>query len=204
MVSEATIVSAETSDSSESRMRAALDAILPFARAADALARRTVTKVRTTALLGILSALGITAACVYTFEWGLAAAITLVAFLILPGAVLWKLHGVLRSSVGLPQRIVDTAVGAYDRTNELRAHYLDRSVEPPAEEKKSRFRDLWKATRKIREIKHLSDEARELVAIAGKSIAVANPAFAIALLIASALSLLITLIAALVGLAFVF
>lgn len=201
-VEESAVESVQT----KGRIQAALEAVLPYARIADGLARRMVGKVGTIAMLGFVAAGWLATACAMTFDWGLVTALILFFFLVAPAAVLWKIHSVLRSTVGLPQRVVDTANRAYEKSNELRQAHVARASLATADASsgsRSRFKDLWKAARSVLEIKSLSDEARELVAALGSSIAIANPAFAFALFIAMGISLLLTLIASLVALAFI-
>ena len=196
--------SAVESVQAKGRIQTALEAVLPYARIADGLARRMVGKVGTIAMLGFVAAGWLATACALTFDWGLVTALILFFFLVAPAAVLWKIHSVLKNTVGLPQRVVDTANRAYEKSNELRqAHVARPSLAATDTSSRSRFKDLWKAARSVLEIKSLSDEARELVAALGSSIAIANPAFAFALFIAMGISLLLTLIASLVALAFI-
>lgn len=189
------------------RLKGLVDKLLSFARAAESVAKRLVGKVRALALLGLLAAGWLTYACVMTFEMSLATALIVAAVLFVAPALLWKLYGTLNSTIGLPQRVTDTAARIMSKANEYRAYYqsLPQSgADPDQSKSKPTLRKLWQTGKSLLEAKSLGGEAQELVAQAGGALVLTNPLFAIVLGVASAASLLLFLIAVVVGLAFLF
>jgi hypothetical protein len=190
---------AETTSSDPTQLESLLGKVIPFARTAEGLARRCVGKVRTLAIFGVLSAVWITYVCAATFDWTLATALAVFVPLIIPSAVLWKLYGMLSSVIGLPQRITDTAGRLYDKAAEHRSMYESRG-RVDHNEPKPKFRQLWQTSMSLLEVKALTDETREVVSLAGGALVLANPVFAIVLASVSVITLLLAVIAAVVGL----
>lgn len=172
---------------------------MPFAKVADALARRTVGKVRTLSLLGLLAAIWLAYACAGAFEWSLGGVLALLLPLVIPAAVLWKIHGMLRSVIGVPQRIANAAARACGKAVEYRELYERR--EQRGAGAKVGFRELWRTAKSVLELKALADEGQDLVAAIGGALVLANPLFGIVLAVGSVLTLLLVLVAALVGVA---
>jgi hypothetical protein len=192
----------QTKPLDSARLDAVLEKVLPFARIADALARGSVGKVRTLAQLGVLAAVWIAYACADTFGWQLATLLPVFVLTVIPAALLWKIHSTLHATVGLPQRIIDCAARVADKASEFRQHYESRS-QPSHVVTRPKFRQLWRAGKALLEIKALSDETREIVSLAGGALVLANPIFAIVLACATAAALVLTGIAAIVGVAYV-
>jgi ABC-type multidrug transport system fused ATPase/permease subunit len=189
------------------QLRGLLDNLLGFARAAEAVAQRLVGKVRTVAVLGLTAAAWLTYACVETFDLSLMTALIVAVVLFVVPAVLWKLHGTLHSVIGLPQRVTDTAARMTSKATEYRAYYQSLQqtrADPDQSKRKPTLRQLWNTGKSILDAKALGGEAQELVAQVGGALALTNPIFAIALGIASAVSLLLFAIAMIVGLAYLF
>lgn len=184
------------------RLDALLQKILPFARAAEAFARRSIGKVRTLAILGVLAALWIAYASAVTFEWELSTLLIVFALSAIPAALLAKIHGMLRAAIGLPQRVVDCANGLAGKAVEYRRLYDSRGTASPVATR-PKFRELWRTGKSLVEIKALGDEAREIVSLAGGALVLANPAFAIVLACATGLTVVLVGIAAIVAVAFV-
>lgn len=185
------------------RLDAVLQKILPFAHTADALARRTVGKVRTLAMLGALAALWITYTSYNTFEWPLPPLLFAFAITAIPTLLLAKIHSMLRATIGLPQRIIDCTTGLAGKAVEHRQRYESRS-QAGAVVARPGFRELWHTGRSLFDIKALGGEAREIAALAGGALVLANPIFAIVLACATAATLVVVGIAAIIGLAYVF
>jgi hypothetical protein len=183
-----------TPSADRQQLIALLEKVLPFARTADALARRIVGKVRTLALLGALAALWIVYACVRSFDWSLATALAVFVPVALPAVALWKMHGVLRSTVGLPERIVDTATRMQSKFAEYRQ--WNESRQASAAEVKPKFRQLWDASKQLLQLKALGDDAQKIASVAGGALVLANPMFAVLLGIAAASTVVVVLIAA--------
>lgn len=193
----------ETAVAERSQIEGLLSRVIPLATTADALARRTVGRIRTVALLGLLSAAWLTYACATRFDWGLASAFVMFTLLAIPTAVLWKMYGMLNAVVGLPQRITDTTTRLYGKTIEYRELYESRG-RPGATEGKPKFKQLWQTAKSFLEARALTNEAQEIVTLAGGALVLANPLFGIVLGCTTAVTLLLSAIAGLVGLAYVF
>jgi len=198
-ISSTTAAEAATPD--RAQLDGLLGKVIPFAKAADALACRTVGKVRTLALLGMVSSLWIAYACTSTFDWRLATTLIVFVPLTIPSAILWKIHGMLSSVVGLPQRIADTAYRLHGKAIEYRELYESRSHPNPIDTK-PKFRQLCQTGRSFLEARALTGEAQEIVTLAGGAVALANPVFAIVLACTSAVTLLLISMAAAIGLAY--
>ena len=197
--SPATVAAVAQTDA-QARLDALLDKVMPFANVADALARRTVGRVRTLALLGLFAAIWLAYACGGAFDWGLGGTLTLFLPLVIPAAVLWRIHGMLRSVIGAPQRIASAAARAYGKAVEYRELYERREQRDVGA--KVGFRELWRTATSVLEVKTLTDEGQELVALIGGALVLANPLFGIVLAAGSILTLLLVLVAALVGVAY--
>lgn len=178
-----------------------LGTIMPFVKVADALARRTVGKVRTLAMIGLLAALWIAYASGNAFGWRAGATLVLFFAIAIPSAVLWKIHGMLSSTIGLPQRTIDTAARVYGMSVEHSARYESRGMLHGTRSKPA-LREMYRTARSVLELKALTDEAREIVALAGSALVLANPLFGILLLVSAAVTALLALVGAIVGLAY--
>jgi hypothetical protein len=154
--------------------------VLPFAGAVDAFARHSVGKVRTLAMLGLLSALWTAYACADTFDWSAPTTLVVLALLALPGALLWKMQRMLRAAIGLPQRIRDTALGITGKAAEYRERFANRHALDPAAER-SGLRRLWRTGKAVLEVKALGDEAQKIVSASAGAMAIANPVFLVLL-----------------------
>jgi hypothetical protein len=185
------------------RLDAVLQQILPFAETADALARRTLGKVRTLALLGALAALWIAYTSTVTFEWRLPTLLFAFVITAIPAALLTKIHGMLRATIGLPHRIIECATGLAGKAVEHRQVFENRSKTGGAVER-PKFRQLWHTGKSLLDLKMLGDEAKEVAALTGGALVLANPIFAIVLACATAATLVLVAIAAIIGLAYVF
>jgi hypothetical protein len=162
------------------RLDAAIQKVLPFASAVDAFARRSVGKVRTLAMLGLLSAGWTAYACADTFGWPLTTALIFLAFLAAPGALLWKMQRTLQATIGLPQRIRDAALGMAGKAAEYRERFAKRHPLDPAAEQ-SGLRRLWRTGKAVLEVKALGDEAQQIVSASAGAMVIANPVFLILL-----------------------
>ena len=192
---------------SPEQLKGLLDKLLGFARAAEVVAKRLVGKVRTVAVLGLAAAAWLTYACVDTFDLSLTTALIVAVVLFIVPAVLWKLHGTLRSVIGLPQRVTDTATRMTSKATEYRAYYQtlqQTRADPDQSKSKPTLRQLWNTGKSILDAKALGGEAQELVGQAGGALVLTNPIFAIVLGVTSAVSLLLFVIAVFVGLAYLF
>ena len=162
------------------RLDAVIQKVLPFASAVDAFARRSVGKVRALAMLGLLSAGWTAYACADTFRLSLTTALVVLALLAIPGALLWKMQRTLRTTIGLPQRIRDTALGMAGKAAQYRERFAKRDPLDPAAEQ-SGLRRLWRTGKAVLEVKALGDEAQQIVSASAGAIVVANPLFLILL-----------------------
>ncbi len=162
------------------RLDAVIQKVLPFASVADAFARRSVGKVRTLAMLGLLAAGWIVFACTDTFEWALTTVLVIFPILAIPGALLWKMQRTLQSTIGLPQRIRETAIGMAGKAGEYRERFAKRHPLDPTAERPG-LRRLWRTGKAVLEVKALGDEAQEIVSAAAGAMVMANPVFLILL-----------------------
>lgn len=184
------------------RLDALIQKVLPFATMADAFARRTVGKVRTLAMLGLLASGWIAYACTDTFDLGLATLLIMFAVIALPAAILWKVHGVLADTIGLPQRIRDTAMRAVGKAEEYRQQFATKHPLDPSAQK-PRLKHLVRAGKVMFEVKALGDEAQDLVSASAGAMVLANPMFLIVFAVTMGLVFVLIGIAAIVALAYV-
>ena len=201
MAVDVTAVKSEVAE--RERFEVLLGKILPVAKVADAIARRSVGKVGAIAWMGMLAAAWLSWACAQTFEWGLAPTLTMLVTLALPSLLLWKIHSMLKSAVGLPARVSDTFDRLFGKFAEYRQLYAERAA-APAGAGKPRFRELWRTARSLYELKTLGDEGQELLVTLGGAMAMTNPLFAVVLFVSMIIAMLIVFAAAIVGLAFMF
>jgi len=103
--------------------------------------------------------------------------------------------------IGVPQRIANTAARAYGKAVEYRELYERRGQRDTV--RKVGFRELWQTATSVLEVKALADEGQDLVALVGGALVLANPLFGIVLAAASVSTLLLVLVAALAGVAYV-
>jgi hypothetical protein len=184
------------------RLDSVVQKVLPFAGAADAFARRSVGKVRTLAMLGLGAAGWLCFACSDTFDWSLTTALIVFPFLALPGALLWKMQRTLQATIGLPQRIRDTALGMAGKAAEYRERFARRHPLDPTAQRPG-LMQLWRTGKAVLEAKALGDEAQEIVSASAGAMVMANPLFLV--MLASAMAAVFALIAAagIVGLAYI-
>jgi hypothetical protein len=183
------------------RLDAVIQKLLPFAGAADAFARRSVGKVRTLAVLGLGSAAWLCFACADTFAWSLKTTVIVLPLLAIPGALLWKMQRTLQATIGLPQRIRDTALRMAGKATEYRERFAKRHPLDPADQR-SGLAQLWRTGKAVLEVKALGDEAREIVSVSAGAMVRANPLFLILLGGAMAVVFSLTAAAGVVGLAY--
>jgi hypothetical protein len=184
------------------RLDALLQKVLPFASVADAFARRSVGKVRTLAMLGVLAAGWICYACADTFDWGLRTLLIVFPLVALPAAVLWQMQRTLRATIGLPQRVRDTAMGMLGKAEEYRERFAKRHPQDPVAQK-PRLSQLWRTGKALLEVKALGDEAQKIVSVAAGAMVVGNPVFLIVFGVAVAVVVVIVGVAGIVGLTYV-
>jgi hypothetical protein len=184
------------------RLDAVIQKLLPFAGVADAFARRSVGKVRTLAMLGLGSAAWLCFACADTFDWSLTTTLVALPLLAIPGALMWKMQRTLQATIGLPQRIRDTALGMAGKATEYRERFAKRHpLDPTA--RKSGLVQLWRTGKAVLEVKALGDEAQEIVSASAGAMVMANPLFLIALGCAMVAVFVLIASAGIVGLAYV-
>jgi hypothetical protein len=189
--------------SERTRLEELVGRAMPIARVADAIASRTVNKVKGVALLGSLAALWLTYVCATTFEVSLTAALALLVPLLIPSLVLWKIYGTLRDVVGLPERLIATTDRLFGKFSEYRRAYAERNT-TSAVKTKPKFKDLWRTAATVLELRSLGNEGRELWQTMSGAIVMGTPLFAIVLFATMIICLLLTLIAAIVGLVVMF
>jgi len=180
------------------KLTALLDKVLPFARAADAVARRLAGKVSNLALIGLVSGVWLCFACWQRFDLSAAALLPIAALILAGPLVLLKLASTLRSVIGLPQRVVDTGSRIIGKANEYRQLAAARQAD--SESRKPTLRELWSTGRSLLEVKGLTDESKEIVALAGSALAISNPLFAALLAITSIVTIVVIIIGVVVGL----
>ena len=180
MSADAPIAAGPSVELDPDRLNAVIQKVLPFACAVDAFARRSVGKVRALAMLGLLSAGWTAYACADTFGWSLTTTLIVLALLAIPGALLWKVQRTLQATIGLPQRIRDTALGMAGKAAEYRERSAKRHPLDPATEQ-SGLRRLWRTGKAVLEVKALGDEAKQIVAASAGAMVMANPVFLILL-----------------------
>jgi hypothetical protein len=184
------------------RLDSVIQKVLPFAGVADAFARRSVGKVSTLAMLGLGAAGWLCFACADTFDWSLTTVLIVFPLLAIPGALLWKMQRTLQATIGLPQRIRDTALGMAGKTAEYRDRFARRHPLDPTAQRPGLLQ-LWRTGKAVLEVKALGDKAQEIVSASAGAMVMANPLFLIVL--AGALAAVFVLIGAagIVGLAYV-
>jgi hypothetical protein len=178
---------------------ALIEKVLPYARATDAVARRLVSKVQGLSLCGVASGSWLLYACRQHFELNWPVLVFVGLFILAAPLVLLKQATLLRSIIGLPQRLVETGNRIMGKAQEYR--HRATAKDEGQESRKPTLRSLWTASRAMLEVKGITDESREIVALAGSAFLVGNPVFAVVLGIASALTVLVILIGVIVAIA---
>ena len=186
------------------KLQALLDKLMAFATTAEAVALRLVGKVRTLALIGLGGGLWLTYALTDTFNMGTSLWLAIGAILIAAPLILLKMSGTLQDIVGLPQRITDTANSIMGKAKEARAYYANSQAKTAKPNQRPTLRQLWHSTKWMLGAKALGDDAQRLVGQAAGALVVTNPIFAVVLVIASVLSVLMIAIAVIVLLAYLF
>ena len=201
-----------TTSGKSQRLQELTDKALGFANAADALAKRLVGKVRTSALVGFVSAAWLTYACVATFDLGLTGSVLVLLSLCVVPMVLWKSYATLRDIVGLPERLNHQRTALLAKLNQGQAYYNSlsepgRQSNPYASDsgnKRPTLRQMWRTGKWMLDAKSLGDDAQVLVSEVGAALILTNPIFAIVLTIATALVGIMTVVAVLTALAHLF
>lgn len=184
------------------RLDAIVQKVLPFASAADAFARRSLGKVRTLAMLGLLAGAWISYACADTFDWRLPTFLIMLPIFALPPALLWKIPRTLHATIGLPQRIHETATRFAGKAAEYRQRYANRHpLDPTAQ--KPRLKQLWQAGQVMLEVRSMGGEAQEIVSASAGALVLANPLFLVVLGCATATAMVLIGVAAIVAVAYI-
>ena len=172
----------------------AADKALAVARTAEAVALRSVNKVRLLFLIGIVAAVWLTYYVAHTFELTVVSASWVLLLFALPPLVLGKLYGTLRRTIGLPQRLRERIESIKGRTAEL-GDRVKTSMASESADKAVKFSNLWRQGRVLVELKAFGGEAHEIVSVLGEALILANPVFGVVLLVATAVTLSLLLVA---------
>jgi hypothetical protein len=176
------------------RLEMVSEKALHIARTAEAVAVRSVKKVQLLFFTSIVSAIWLTYYVAHTFELTLASAFWVLLVFALPPLLLGKLYGTLRRTIGLPQRLCERIDKLKGKTTELGSK-LKTSVSSEPAHKAAKLSELWRQGKVLLEVKSLGGEAQEIVTVLGEALVLANPVFAVLLLVSTAVTLSLLLIA---------
>ena len=172
----------------------AVEKALAIARTAEAVALRSVKKVQLLFVIGIVSAIWLAYYVAHSFDLTLVSALWVLLAFALPPLVLGKLYGTLRRTIGLPQRLRERIESIRGKTAELGSRLKTLPSAEPAG-KAAKFSQLWRQGKVLLEVKSLGGEAQEVASVLGEALVLANPVFAVLLLVSSAVTLSLLLVA---------
>ncbi|HEU0199286.1 MAG TPA: hypothetical protein VFR86_02520 [Burkholderiaceae bacterium] len=179
---------------------AAVERLVRIAQAAETVALRSVSKVRTMFLIGLLASVWLTYFVQRALDAGPWTALLVFVVLALPPLLLFKLYRALHEIVGLPQRLRETIAQVKGKTAEFQQRF--RAQAPAPGEVRGRFSDLLRLGRTALEVKSFGDEAQDILAVFGSALAVANPLFLVVMAGATAVTLVLLLAALGTGLVY--
>lgn len=172
----------------------ALEKALAIARTAEAVALRSVKKVQLLFFIGIVSAVWLTYYVAHSFELTLVSAFWILLVFALPPLVLGKLYSTLRRAIGLPQRLRERIESIGGKTAELGSKLKMSTRSEPAN-KAAKFSELWRNGKVLLDLKSFGDEAQEIASVLGEALILGNPVFAVLLLVATAVTVSLLLVA---------
>lgn len=165
-----------------------------IARIAEAVALRNVKKIQTLFLIGILVAVWLTYYIARSFELTPVSALWILVVFALPPLVLGKLYGMLRKTIGLPQRLLQAMEKLKGRTAEFEQRLKSRASPQPTDQK-AKLSELWRLGKVLLEVRSLGGEAREIASVLGEALILANPVFMVVLVISAAVTLSLLIVA---------
>lgn len=172
----------------------ALEKALAIARTAEAVALRSVKKVQLLFFIGIVSAVWLTYHVAHSFELTLVSAFWVLLVFALPPLVLGKLYSTLRRAIGLPQRLRERIESIRGKTAELGSKLKTSAPSEPAN-KAAKFSELWRNGKVLLDLKSFGGEAQEIASVLGEALILGNPVFAVLLLVATAVTVSLLLVA---------
>lgn len=172
----------------------ALEKALAIARTAEAVALRSVKKVQLLFFIGIVSAVWLTYHVAHSFELTLVSAFWVLLVFALPPLVLGKLYSTLRRAIGLPQRLRERIESIRGKTAELGSKLKTSAPSEPAN-KAAKFSELWRNGKVLLDLKSFGGEAQEIAFVLGEALILGNPVFAVLLLVATAVTVSLLLVA---------
>ncbi len=181
---------------------AVVDKAFHIARVAEAVALRSIKKVRVLFFIGMLSAVWLSYYVARSFELTLLSAAAVLLILALPPLVLGKLYGTLRKTVGLPQRLLQSIEKIKGRTAGLELKLAPGASQGSAN-KGAKLSELWRLGKMLLEVKSLSGEAREITSVLGDALILANPVFTVLLVISAVVTLTLLFVALGTGIAYI-
>lgn len=181
------------------KLAALLPRLMAFARLVEGLANRFKGLAGFLALSGLGAALWLGYVTLHSFGFSLPWAAVAGGVLALPGLVMGFCWYVLDEATGLPQRLADCAVRLHGYAVDARQQF-----QGAPEKGRTRFRDLGKLAGLAYDVQSLGSDARDLLAILGGSLTLANPLFLFALGGSAMLIGLLNFLAVLSGLVYLF
>ena len=154
------------------KLAALLPRLMGFARLAEGLAKRFIGVARFAALSGLLAALWLGYVTAHSFGFTLLWASIAGLVLALPGLVMGFCWYVLDEALGLPQRLAECTARLHGYAGDVKQRFQG---EPRKE--KARFKDLGQLAGLAYEVHSLGSDARDLMAILGGTLTLANPVF---------------------------
>jgi hypothetical protein len=170
-----------------------------------AVAEKSVGKVRFFALLSTLSAVWLTYYFYQLFSLSTGVTIALVFILAIPALFLFKLYGALSEVIELPERIGEVLDNLKESGFEAKEKVMNQIASAKeGNQKRPKFRDIFKMARLFLQIKGILAEATELTEVMGSALLLSSPPFMILSAISTATTLLLTLTSIITALIFIF
>jgi hypothetical protein len=177
----------------------AVERLVGIAQAAEVVALGSVRKVRTMFLIGIAAAAWLTYYAQRTFDFTLLSTVLVFVIVALPPLLLFNFYRALREIVGLPQRLRATIDDIKGKTAEYQQRF-QAHAQARAESRKAKFSDLVRLGKTLLEVKNFGAEATDIIAVFGSALAVANPLFLLVMAGATAVTVVLLLLALATGL----
>ena len=179
--------------------------LLDFFTKFAAVAEKSVGKVRFFALLSTLSAVWLTYYFYQLFTLSLGVTVALAFILAIPALFLFKLYGALSEVIELPERIGEVVDNLKESGFEAKEKVMDQiAAAKEGNQKRPKFRDIFKMARLFLQIKGILAEATELTEVMGSALLLSSPPFMILSAISTASTLLLTLTSLITALIYIF
>ncbi len=176
-----------------------LNKVLTLAQKAQRVAEWLLVRVGQLLILSILAAAWLSYAMMQTWQLQLSTTLWLFGLLeILPLLLLGRIYFSLQTVIDLPVQILESMAGMKDKAGELRDHFVEQNADN--RNKKVGWSNVFSMSKTLLEIKFLSDDAIEIMPLIGEMLFMTSPLFLIMFGLGALLSILLFIVALIVGL----